>query len=434
MVILSMHILFVTGEYPPMQGGVGAYTEALALELAGLGCTISVLTSRLSTDVLSPSDLSSHHTFGDSLGDTSRGTGPAEGSHADYLVMPTDKDTVSDEAVAANRVSLHREVSRWGWQTCRQIVDFAQEIQADWIHVQYQTAAFGMNPSINFAPQFWNRSSLPHICWTYHDLLVPYLFPKAGNRLRTWVTERPAHFARTIITTNSMDAQQLQRRGLSPYQIPIGSNIHGYELKPEQRRARRALRGYNDENLVIGYFGFLNRSKGGITLVQTLYRLQQERSSVRLLIIGEQVGASDPTNYAYLQEVKNLINDLALADSVQWTGEQSDPDVGADLNACDLLLMPYEDGASLRRGTLMAGLTNGCAIVTTEPKEPIPEFIDGEQLLYVPPGNADEAARRIKFLADNVTVSERMRQNAREVSRLFSWQSIVAKHIEIYQT
>ena len=40
------HILFVTGEYPPMPGGVGAYTAELAAALVGRGWQVSVLTSR----------------------------------------------------------------------------------------------------------------------------------------------------------------------------------------------------------------------------------------------------------------------------------------------------------------------------------------------------------------------------------------------------
>ena len=40
-----MHILFVTGEYPPMPGGVGAYTQELAMALRNLDLQVSVLTS-----------------------------------------------------------------------------------------------------------------------------------------------------------------------------------------------------------------------------------------------------------------------------------------------------------------------------------------------------------------------------------------------------
>ena len=89
--------------------------------------------------------------------------------------------------------------------------------------------------------------------------------------------------------------------------IPIGSNIEGRLASPTERQQARQVRGYGAADLVIGYFGFLNRSKGGLTLVRTLERLVRAGRNAQLLLIGEQVGVNDPTNFAYLQEVEALI-------------------------------------------------------------------------------------------------------------------------------
>ena len=179
---------------------------------------------------------------------------------------------------------------------------------------------------------------------------------------------------------------------------------------------------------------FLNRSKGGLTLVTALQRLSTTHPTVKLLMIGERVGASDPTNFAYLQEVEALAAELGVADRIQWTGHQSDAAVGADLNACDVLVMPYEDGASLRRGTLMAGLANGCAVVTTTPQAPLPELVTERDLIYVAPGNAQALARMTARLLDNPWLLDRLRTNARDRAQLFSWESIAAAHLDAYRT
>ena len=39
-----MHILLISGEYPPMQGGVGDYTQEMAREFVAQGHQVSVLT------------------------------------------------------------------------------------------------------------------------------------------------------------------------------------------------------------------------------------------------------------------------------------------------------------------------------------------------------------------------------------------------------
>jgi glycosyltransferase involved in cell wall biosynthesis len=311
-------------------------------------------------------------------------------------------------------------------------VDLARKLAVDWVHVQYQTAAFAMHPAINLAPWWWRRAGL-HVAWTYHDLRVPYLFPKAGARLRRWITERPAFTSDQVITTNEGDYALLAGRIANLAKIPIGSNIEGRTLTPPERMARRHLRGYHEHDLVIGYFGFLNRSKGGSTLVRTLHALVQAGRNAHLLMIGERVGASDPTNYQYLQEIEALIANLALGTRVKWTGHQVDREVSADLGACDLLLLPYVDGASLRRGTLMAGLAHGCAIVTTTPQAPLPELVDGRDLLYVPPEASQAAAQAVIRLADDARLAATLRANALERNQLFTWPRIAAQHCELYR-
>jgi len=49
-----MHVLFVTGEYPPMRGGVGAYTAALAQALTEIGVQVSVLTATQAQATVQP--------------------------------------------------------------------------------------------------------------------------------------------------------------------------------------------------------------------------------------------------------------------------------------------------------------------------------------------------------------------------------------------
>ncbi|MBK8047978.1 MAG: glycosyltransferase family 4 protein [Anaerolineales bacterium] len=382
-----MHIMFITGEYPPMPGGVGAYTQELAKALIASNLQVSVLTS--------------------------------------------ERAASQGAAATLSQIRVMPSIRRWDWSAWGVIANLARTLDVDWLHVQYQTAAYAMHPAINFAPWWWRRQGL-QVAWTYHDLRVPYLFPKAGHAARTWVTTRAAHDANLVIVTNEADRRALAGQEEYAVRIPIGSNIQGVTLSTAERLARRRLRGYSESELVVAYFGFLNRSKGGLMLIRTLQRLAQARPNVHLLMIGEQVGASDATNYAYLQEVKQLIHTCHLDQRVQWTGHQEDAEVAADLNACDVLLMPYTDGASLRRGTLMAGLANGCAIVTTTPEEPLPELVDARDLLYITPEDDAAAAGAVLRIAQDPQLAEQLRSNARTKSLEFSWQSIATQHVAEY--
>ena len=106
--------------------------------------------------------------------------------------------------------------------------------------------------------------------------------------------------------------------------------------------------------------------------------------------------------------------------------------VSADLNACDLLLMPYLDGASTRRGTLMAGLAQGCALVTTTPTVPIPELVDGRELLYVPPGDVEATVGAVLRLVRTPGLIATLGQNARQAAAAFTWEGIAEAHGRLY--
>lgn len=367
-----------------MAGGVGAYTQALAQALVGLGARASVLTSKKA------------------------GVQRVEGG-----------------------VTVYPRHRRWGRRAMRQTVGLAREIGADWVHVQYQTAAFRMNPSINMAPDYWHRNGLS-TAWTYHDLRYPFIFPKIGDALRISINLMPIKFCDLLIFTTGPDRDIVKWDRPDAVAIPIGSNIAPRPFTPTQRSAHRQARGYGPDDLVIGYFGFLNRSKGGLTLIRTLHELVQSGFPARLLMIGDRVGASDPTNYAYLREVETLAQSLGVADRIQWTGFLPDAEVSLALTACDVMLLPFTDGASLRRGSLMAALAQGCPIVTTIPEEGMGELVNGRDLLCVPANDAQSAAQAVARIAQDPALAHSLGAHAQQASRQFSWENIAKQHLDFY--
>src|SRR5438105_48537 len=105
-------VLMVTGEYPPQVGGVADYAAQLTAALQPLGHHVTVLTSR-------PLDAAPR-------------AGP----------------------------SACRQVTDWGPAAWRQIEYAADQIQAQIIHIQYQTGAYQLKGAINLLP-LWLRARRP---------------------------------------------------------------------------------------------------------------------------------------------------------------------------------------------------------------------------------------------------------------------------------
>lgn len=397
-----MRLLFITGEFPPMQGGVGDCTNEIARALARRGVEVSVLTTR-------------------------------DGGRTTNQKGRTTNDS--------GTVSVLRRVTKWDWGALGEIRRAIQETGAEIYHIQYQTAAFGMHPMINFAPGRIGKGAVKSAV-TFHDLRPMYLFPKAG-RVRDWVTFQLARTSDAVIATNEEDYARLDTLGLNCLSvIPIGSNI---DPTPPARFDRDALRkglGVGRDQLLLCYFGFLNDSKGAETLIRAL----AEIPNAKLMMLGGQTGASDATNLAYLAKVKEAIADLGLDGRVLWTDFLAQADVSAHFLAADVCVLPYRDGASYRRGTLMAALAHGMAIVTTavpqsaEGGRPatgnrqLPALKDGENVLLVSPDDAAAIAEAVKRIAASPELRARLERGAHETAQFFTWDRIAEAHLELYTT
>ena len=391
-----MKVLLVTGEYPPKQGGVGDYTHELGKALLALGVEADALTSGEEVSPLTDAALPS----------------PGE-------------------------PRVLRPVARWGWTCLPLILKQVREARPDVLHIQYQTAAFAMRPAINFLP-WWTRKRLgqaaPRTVATFHDVKVPYLFPKAGP-LRWWITLWLARTSEATIVTNVEDQQQLApyRWRRTPYLIPIGSNIAPHLPAGYDRDQQRARWGFIPEDIVLCYFGFLNESKGGEALIRVLDRLVKSGYNSHLLMIGGKVGSSDPTNIAYAQHIDALVEASGLAERVRRTGFSEASEVSANLVASDICLLPYRDGASFRRGSFMAALAHGRPIVSTQPRVPIPQLVDGENIALAPPDDIAKLAARVEELIKNPQHREALGKGAQELSRSFGWDEIARQTVEVYR-
>ncbi len=377
-----LRVLLISGEYPPMEGGVADFTRLLGCAMAAQGAAVHVLTAT-----------------------RARGGTPPPPPICHPLAPSW----------------------RWGplYATLRRLL---AEVRPDVVNIQYQTAAYGMHPAVNLLPRAFPR--VPFVT-TFHDLRVPYLFPKAGP-VRRWVNLALARSSRAAIVTNAEDHEALRRYRLPRLEmIPIGSNVAPQLPPAYDRAAWRARWGIAPGTLLVGYFGLINASKGVEELVEALDVLTQRGYDAKLLIVGGGAGASDPTNQQYLERIRSLITASGLAARVIWTGYLPSKEASAALTSIDVCALPYRDGASFRRGSLMAALAHGLPIVTTAPRVTVPELAHGDAVWLVPPHDPVALAEGIARVADDAALARSLAAGAVALARAFDWSRIAARTLEV---
>ncbi|MFW5772335.1 MAG: glycosyltransferase, partial [Phototrophicaceae bacterium] len=147
-----------------------------------------------------------------------------------------------------------------------------------------------------------------------------------------------------------------------------------------------------------------------------------------------------PINAAYADEIDRLIAARRLTSHVTWTGYVDDVAVSAYLTASDAVVLPFRDGASYRRGSLMAAVQHGCAIITTQPTTRIPLFKDGENMLLARPHVLDEncppffhISHKILQLYRDPALRERLRAGAVALADEFNWATIAADTVAFFE-
>ncbi|OQY45143.1 MAG: hypothetical protein B6242_11245 [Anaerolineaceae bacterium 4572_78] len=383
-----MNVTFLTGEYPPMQGGIADYTANLVHHIQHQQISSSILISRrwqeYDTDTLS-------------------------------LVYPV--------------------LSNWGWRLWWQVSKFLQKHPSDILHIQYQAGAYELKGGINWLPFYLKQwSNCPKIITTFHDLRIPYLFPKAGF-LRWRAILALARYSDAVITTNHEDMTTLQQYDLATHmhQIPLGNNIKVNPPSDYDRQAWRTKLGFSPKTFVLAYFGFLNESKGGKELINVLNQLIKRGIDAHLLMIGGKFGDSDPTNIAYATQIESLIEKYNLSHHITFTGYADLSHVSAYLLSADAALLPYHDGVSFRRTTLIAMLKHGLPIISTKPTMPLPQIIPNKTMLLATAYDIRTLTESVMLLIHDDTLRKKLSIESKLLGETFNWDMISQKTADLYR-
>lgn len=372
-----MRIGIITGEYPPQKGGIASYLWHLMPHLVQAGHDVFLLTSTACQD-------NRHY------------------------------------------VRLDNKVTRWHRKTWQDVQKWATEHQLDVVNLHYQTAIYNMSASVHFLPRWLDYCPL---VTTFHDLLPPYLFPKAGQ-IRHWVVRELARTSQAVIVSNHQDAAQLEHLQYV-HTIPIASDILPIEQTPQQIQHQRSLVNVPKEDFLIGHFGFLYPNRGVEYLLHALHALKEKQIPVRLLMLGGR--DSGPTNQAYVAQLDRLISTLGLENIVQWTGYQDNATISQTLQACDLIALPFLDGASYRRTSLIAAIQNACPIISTTIAPESPTLKHRVNMSLVPPANILALTNELAYLYDNAEQRRKYRQACKDMRPMFAWDAITHDILRVFE-
>jgi glycosyltransferase involved in cell wall biosynthesis len=229
--------------------------------------------------------------------------------------------------------------------------------------VQYAPQAWGMR-GMNVGLGRWllaRRRAGDDVRVMFHEPFFPFGWQRPQRNLlaaaNRWMARDLLRAStRAYVSTDAWETllRPLAPRGLRIDTLPIPSTIPFVD-DPIRVAALRAQLSEEGARPVFVHFGTYGSVIAGM-LEPALLRLVERRPDARILLLGK--GGAEFADRIHTA-------DPCLAEAFVTPGFQSPGDVSLQLQAADVALQPYPDGASTRRTSLMACLANGVPTVTT---------------------------------------------------------------------
>ncbi len=362
----------------------------------------------------------------DGIGDYTRILADALARRGSEVWVWTRPSHPGPEEIGRVKVVPFRD--RWDLAALGGALRLARSQRLDVLNVQYAPDLFPAAAVLAALP-LWLRVSASKAVFTtsFHTLGGRSL----GSRLRSYLLIQGS---RGVISTNEEVTHLLGKyaaRALSKTrEIPIGSNIQPATLDREAIRSRvRSRLNLDNGASLLAHFGQFYPGKGVETLLEAAALLSRSGLSFKILMIGGSKSEAEP----YRRGLRACAERLGVAGYLIWTGARPEEEVAEFLAASDLYVVPYDGGASTRRGSLMAGLAAGMAVVTTHPEIPSAYFRDGENLALVPAGDPEALARLMRELLADDGRRRGLERGARELALRFDWDGIAEQTEDFFR-
>lgn len=329
----------------------------------------------------------------------------------------------NDEAREDPDIMLMR-VESWSPREVLRLIGLLRRSSAGIVHLQHPTRATRLRSAVYLIPSLVRLFARQHRVVTTFHYLRPFDLRTAMLRVFFLL---PALFSDAIVVTTDWEAAYA-RKFLSNTKIlvvPAGLTEELKRSDQAQREQTRRKLGFDTGDFVVAFFGYLLPNKGLQTLLQALPKLSER---TKLLVIGDSYAAND----RYPIQLQEVARQLGIAGRVRWMGKVDAQSIGSLLSAADCAALPYDEGASLKRSTLLAALAVNLPAVTTLGPEVDGVMKNGENLLLVGPRDSGALADALMRLESEPGLGPSLTAAAAPILDSVDWNRIVDLHVGLY--
>ncbi|MGE3074494.1 MAG: glycosyltransferase family 4 protein [Dehalococcoidia bacterium] len=309
-----------------------------------------------------------------------------------------------DALVRHQFLATHVQHDDWSIRGMRRLRASLRELNPCIVHLQHPQGLYGRS----VAPQL--MALIQPMVVTLHE--SSRYGPVRGRARLAPFTVR----SQRIVVTSEFERRYV--RQFAPWcssrleVIPIASNVPSRPHSSGEGAAAKT----------VVFFGSLRPDRGLEAFLELSPLLLRRLPGAECLVIGSPV----PTSVAYAQRLRARYADAP----VTWIGGLNHNEVADTLAQARVAYLPFPDGASERRGSVLAALGCGLPVVTARGKQTTAELASG---LALSEGREQSLAAIERLMTDDAAWQE-LSGRGREYAARFSWDEIARRHIALYES
>jgi glycosyltransferase involved in cell wall biosynthesis len=373
-------VYMVSGAYPPHKDGIGDYTYKLIEALQKCNVRMGLITSSIQN-------------------------------------IASDRE----------HVEIFPVIQKWDLGAVRSILRIIKKEQPDVLHLQYPSSKYRRIISLAFLPLFVRFFCMQtKVAVTLHE----FSLARPLNKIRQLCLVASSH---CVMVSDEGDLDSISRIlwwcRCKIQIVPIGSSITKCRYDETYKNKFFDKHGLTRDTGIVIYFGFIHPNKNIESLLKAIALLKQRGMPLFLLMIAE----LDVMQNAYHRKIKELMQSLGIETSMLWTDYRDASDVSAFLSMSDMCVLPFLDGISLRRSTLMAALVHGLPVISFQGKH-VPHELQHKQNIYlISVNNFEKISEAIAELHKDALLRRKIAENGQRTAERFSWDKIAITHKNLYQ-
>ena len=333
---------------------------------------------------------------------------------------------------------VYNTVRTWGWAGLPEIRRTIRRVKPDAILLMYvgwmfkyhpmgtllPTIVRKIDPKIEFVSMITNAiGSKPtdkrrsRMLWKIAKLLVGGADEEFGTLLRDSVRVAALseqHLKKLIANDPAVAGKSVL--------IPPPPILHLSPNTPEIRAQARAKFGIADDEFVFTFFGYGYPSKGIETLIAAFGSLLEKLPKIKLMFVGR-------LDFAPAGKDGRPYSTVLMEPAQPWisrvitTEYDAKSDEGSRfLRAADVCVLPFDLGMQLNNSSVAGSSVHGLPLISTFGENLEPAFVDGQNVMLVPPKQPEMMADAMYRLATQPDLRAKLSTGAEKLAlEWFGW-------------